>query len=196
VTWIELVRYDMGLVIVAVLPGAVAFWSTIHGFVDYWRRIGHRWAYVLALVEVIACALALFSFRAPLMAVDLGTDYPLIGLGVPILVLGGVVARARGKHMKLETLVGLPELATERYPARLLKEGIYGRVRHPRYLEVTLFMVGGALIANYLATYVAVGFWLVALLCVLIPLEERELQDRFGAEYGEYRRRVPMIVPW
>ena len=48
-----------------------------------------------------------------------------------------------------------------------------------KYRDV-IRMIGGALIANYLATYVAVGFWLVALLCVLIPLEERELQDRFG----------------
>jgi protein-S-isoprenylcysteine O-methyltransferase Ste14 len=30
---------------------------------------------------------------------------------------------------------------------------------------------------------------------VLIPMEERELAERFGPAYEEYRRRVPAIFP-
>lgn len=194
-TWIDLARYDVALVIVVSFPGAVLFWLTIHPFVAQWRRVGYWLAYALALGEVIASALILYSLRARLMSVEFGTNDVLIGVAVPIFFLAGVVAYARAKQLKIKTLIGLPELAPDEYPGKLLTEGVYARVRHPRYLEATLGILSWALFANYLATYVVLLFWLVALLCVLIPLEERELLNRFGAEYKEYRRRVPMIVP-
>jgi protein-S-isoprenylcysteine O-methyltransferase Ste14 len=30
---------------------------------------------------------------------------------------------------------------------------------------------------------------------IMIRLEDKELEQRFGAEYQEYRRRVPAVVP-
>jgi protein-S-isoprenylcysteine O-methyltransferase Ste14 len=30
---------------------------------------------------------------------------------------------------------------------------------------------------------------------IMIRLEDKELEQRFGAEYREYRRRVPAVVP-
>ena len=48
--------------------------------------------------------------------------------------------------------------------------------------------------ANNLASYV---YWIVAIQCLLAigRIEERELRDRFGAEYEAYYARVPRFVP-
>ena len=40
------------------------------------------------------------------------------------------------KHLKFKTLVGAPELARDGKGGELPSEGIYGRVRHPRYVGV------------------------------------------------------------
>ena len=73
-------------------------------------------------------------------------------------------------------------------------EGVYTRVRHPRYVAVLLALISVALFSNYLALYAmapvgAAGLYLI------VRLEERELVERFGDEYETYRDRVPMFVP-
>ena len=76
----------------------------------------------------------------------------------------------------------------------MIQEGIYGVVRHPRYLAVAIGTAGFAMVVNYLGVYLV---WLGSVLTLLlvVPLEERELGDRFGAEYEEYRSRVPVLIP-
>ena len=58
-------------------------------------------------------------------------------------------------------MAGLPEVAPGGDGPGLLVEGIYGRIRHPRYIELTLGTLGWALFANYLAGYAIVAFNLV-----------------------------------
>ncbi|MFQ5631170.1 MAG: methyltransferase family protein, partial [bacterium] len=91
-------------------------------------------------------------------------------------------------------LSGLPELSEKRYPGKLLKEGIYGKIRHPRYIEALLGVLGYAFFSNYLATYLVFLFGL-PMIYIIVLLEERELHERFGAEYEEYCLSVPRFVP-
>jgi protein-S-isoprenylcysteine O-methyltransferase Ste14 len=51
------------------------------------------------------------------------------------------------KHLSITTLIGVPELS--RREGKLLREGIYGVVRHPRYLSAGLGVVGNELVINY-----------------------------------------------
>jgi protein-S-isoprenylcysteine O-methyltransferase Ste14 len=39
--------------------------------------------------------------------------------------------------------------------------------------------------------------WIIGIpsVLVIVRLEERELHDRFGAEYDAYRARVPRFIP-
>ena len=91
-------------------------------------------------------------------------------------------------------LLGFPELAPERYQSKLLTVGIYSRIRHPRYVEMMLFLLAHALLVNYLATYVIVVISGLALWFVVV-LEEKELRERFGEEYTQYCEHVPRFVP-
>jgi protein-S-isoprenylcysteine O-methyltransferase Ste14 len=76
----------------------------------------------------------------------------------------------------------------------LLTDGIYARMRHPRYVEVVLGTLVYCLIANYVGAYIVLGAS-VPVLYVVALLEERELRRRFGAAYEAYARRVPRFVP-
>jgi protein-S-isoprenylcysteine O-methyltransferase Ste14 len=141
-----------------------------------------------------AFAAGVFLLRRTLLAVDFGTSPLLIALAAPMLAASIAMRLKISRHLRFKTLGGLPELAPERFPQRLLTEGIYSRIRHPRYVEVLLVMASLALVANNLATYVN---WIVAIPSVLliVRIEERELRDRFGAEYDAYCARVPRFLP-
>lgn len=88
---------------------------------------------------------------------------------------------------------GGSEASAARDP-RLLTEGMYARVRHPRYLGVILGSVGFSLVVNYVGVYVMVGAFIPVLFLVVV-LEERELVGRFGQAYRDYQGRVPRWIP-
>ena len=109
------------------------------------------------------------------------------------LVLRVKITRQLGKRTKA-IISGLSELAPERFPATLLTEGLYGRVRNPRYLQVIVTVAAWAMIANYLAGYAVFAATLI-LLPVIIRMEERELRARFGAAFDQYCARVTRLIP-
>lgn len=76
----------------------------------------------------------------------------------------------------------------------MLSEGIYGRIRHPRYVEVVIGTWAYAVFANHLGAYVVAALTIPSIHLIVL-LEERELVERFGARYEEYRSRVPRYVP-
>ncbi|MGA2270366.1 MAG: isoprenylcysteine carboxylmethyltransferase family protein [Bryobacteraceae bacterium] len=188
------VRYWLALLMLMFMPGAFLFWFLVHPFVRFWRRIGLRRTMTIHYTLLAAFAAGVFLLRKTLLAMDFGTNPVLIAVAVPILAASIVLRRRFSRHLRFKTLGGLPELAPERYPQRLLTEGIYSRIRHPRYVEVLLVMASLALVANNLAAYVN---WIVAIptVLVIVRIEERELRDRFGAEYEAYCARVPRFVP-
>ena len=136
----------------------------------------------------------LFAARRWLLAVEFGTNYLLIVAGVVCLAISLGLRLWLSRHISVKTMLGLPELAPDQYPSRLVTEGIYAVVRHPRYLQFLLALVGYALVANYLALYGAVALWLAGIYPIVL-LEEAELRERFGSEYEEYCRQVPRFVP-
>ena len=178
---------------IVTVPPAILVWFAIHPFARAWRRFGARGTYGILMVPAVGVCWGSFIARKTLVGTDLGTRPELIVLGVAALLLASAFARARGKHLTQAILMGVPELsATDK--GKLLTEGIYGRIRNPRYVEFLTFIVGVAAISNHL------GVWILLLACVpafelIVVLEERELRERFGAEFDEYCRRVPRWIP-
>ena len=187
-------RYYLALVILAFVPPAFLFWFSIHPFLRLWRALGPGRTLAIHYVAMLLFAALTFVFGKPLLSVDFGTNPLLIVLAVPLLVASGILRKKIARHLKLGILTGLPELSPERHKTPLLTEGIYARIRHPRYVQFFLGIAGYALICNFLGVYLL----LPALACVIFPLvwmEERELRLRFGAEYESYCARVPLFIP-
>jgi protein-S-isoprenylcysteine O-methyltransferase Ste14 len=186
-------RYGIAVVLVMGMPPGVGWWFLVHPFVGFWRRIGPGATFTLLTTFLLGSAAGLFLARDLLVRGDLGTRWPLIALAAGLVVAAGAIQRSRRRHLRLPTLVGLPEVAPGR-GGRLLTEGIYGRIRHPRYVEWTLAVAGWSLVANYASVYALTALTVLALAAV-VPLEERELRQRFGREYDDYCRRVPRFLP-
>ena len=187
-------RYWVALFLVAYIPGIFLYWFSVHPFVRFWRRVGARRTMAIHSALMLLLAAAIFMVRRPLLAVEFGTKPVLIAVAISLLavcVAGRVVV---SKQLKSRILTGLPELAPEAYGSRLLTEGGYARVRHPRYVQIVVLMLAFALFANYLAAYVLFVL-VVAAIFPLVRIEERELRDRFGEEYEAYCARVPRFIP-
>ncbi|MCH7826012.1 MAG: isoprenylcysteine carboxylmethyltransferase family protein [Acidobacteria bacterium] len=188
-------RYYAALVLVVTFPPAFAFWFFIHPFIGFWRRLGFRFTYAIMFPAMLAACYGLFRVRGSLLAIDYGTQWVLVGLGVVLYAVASVVEIKCRRYLKLRTLVGIPELeAADEGPGKLLNDGIYARVRHPRYLGIMLGGTGVACIANNQATWVLMAA-LVPVTYLLTVIEERELRVRFGEQYTRYAEQVPRIIP-
>ncbi len=188
------VRHYLALIMVVMLAPVLLFWLLIHPFIRFWRRLGPGWTYsVVGSCWALAVA-ALFRMRHALLAVEFGTSYYLTAPGLVLLSVSAWLGAVWFRRMSLPTIMGLPELAPDRHPQGLLTTGVYAVIRHPRYVQLFLGLLGSALIANYLVLYLAVALWLPGIY-VIVRLEEEELRDRFGPAYDEYRRRVPRFLP-
>jgi len=193
-TRVDAVRYWLALVTVMTLPPAIAHWLIVHPFVRVWRRAGSAVTYAVVFLVFAACGWAIFRARDWIMQVDYGTD-PWLWL--PAAACYGLAAWIQiqvRRHLRFRILVGLPELDPSGHGGKLLDEGPYARVRHPRYVAVLLGIVAAALFTDFLATYILIPVT-AAGLAAIAWFEERELASRFGAGYEEYRRRVPMFIP-
>jgi protein-S-isoprenylcysteine O-methyltransferase Ste14 len=78
---------------------------------------------------------------------------------------------------------------------QLIVEGAYGCVRHPIYTGMLGLLLATGLAVSHWAGLVAglVIFWLGTM--IRVRSEERLLRAAFGAEYEDYARRVPAVLP-
>jgi protein-S-isoprenylcysteine O-methyltransferase Ste14 len=76
----------------------------------------------------------------------------------------------------------------------VIREGVFGVVRHPIYLSEILFYLGLLMLSLSLA---AAGVWIVVVgfFHYISRYEERLLLARFGDEYKKYMENVPMWIP-
>ena len=107
-----------------------------------------------------------------------------IPCGTAVLVLSAYLAR-RG----LSIVFG-----EEREEPAVITKGVFGVVRHPIYLAEILLYLGFLILSTSLA---AGAVWVVAIgfLNYISRHEEHLLHERFGEEYEQYMRQVPMWIP-
>jgi protein-S-isoprenylcysteine O-methyltransferase Ste14 len=107
-----------------------------------------------------------------------------ITLGVIFLVISGYLA-----------LAGLIKMFGKvREKPVLVRDGVYGVIRHPIYLSEMLLYPGLLFLSTSLA---AVGVWIIgiAFFHYISRYEEKILLAQFGDEYRQYMKDVPMYIP-
>jgi protein-S-isoprenylcysteine O-methyltransferase Ste14 len=170
-----------------------AFWLAIHPFAARWRRRG-RDAYNLLL-----------PLWALFIAVAAGLTYPALHHTLydsPLALIPGAALIAFGFFVYSRSfdgfnrikVSGLSELEPDRHEQFLVTSGIRSRIRHPLYLGHLLEVLGWCVATGSISLFALAGFAVVSG-ALMLQMEDRELESRFGEAYREYRRRVPAIVP-
>jgi len=107
-----------------------------------------------------------------------------IPVGIVILVISGYLAVT-----SIYVVFGKQEESKG-----VIRKGLYGIMRHPMYFsEILLYL--GLLIFNISVT--AAFVWVLAILFLrsISRYEEKLLVARFGKEYEDYMKQVPMWIP-
>lgn len=121
-----------------------------------------------------------------------GFSWLSLGLSIPLLLLGWLIGGwAVIAHFRTG---GTPVPFNP--PPRLLTTGLYAYIRNPMFLGGFLFLLGlGVLLGSLSLTFVFVPLLIVLYVFYVKAVEEKEMEKKFGQEYLEYKKRVPMFIP-
>ena len=191
---IDIVRYVIAYIIVVFIPFIYILWPLIHPFAIFWRKINSWQTYGIFFSLLAVTIFTLAPFVEFLTGTDYGFNPFLTIAGVFCWVVSIVIWNKRRKHLTIKIMLGYPEVSKKSYPGKLLTVGIYGKIRHPRYLELMFEQIGNALVVNMLGVYIIIVLLIPALYFTIL-LEENELIDRFGDNYVKYSKSVPRFFP-
>ncbi len=187
-------RYVIAVLLVISLPPAIVWWYVIHPFVGFWRKIGKPITYTVMTVLFLGSVVGLFAVRDALVLTDLGTSWIMVGVAAALVIPAIWLAILRAKYLSFGILAGVPELDADGSGGKLLNQGIYAVIRHPRYVEIALGTLAYAAFANYLGGYILALLTIPGIHAIVV-IEEKELAERFGEEYEAYRASVPRYIP-
>ena len=142
----------------------------------------------LLLMAVIAVGIGWVC--ADLGSIRLGWLNQAVG---PALTVGGLALVVWSVHIQYTLGKGTPapKVATQ----KLVMHGPYAYTRNPMTLGALLMYLGiGVWIGSGVVVILAVIVF-SGLLTYIYVHETRELTERFGEEYLEYRKRTPFLLP-
>jgi len=170
-------------------PAIPLFWVPVHCAPRFFRRLGF-FTYILPFLTWLPVAFITFGLRENLLADRIALPAIANALGVLLFVLGTGLQAWTIILLTMPGIMGMPEV-TRAGPGRLVTAGPFGVLRHPTYLSHTLMLAGLFLWTETSALGAVAVIDALIVNAMVIPLEERELLERFGKEYEEYRRKVP-----
>ena len=155
----------------------------------------HRAVYSLASGTVLAGVVLLWQPSSVHLLVLRGTGRWAAGVAALLaaaLFLWGAVATRDLDFFGLAPIRAELRHSPPRRPVFLVR-GPYRWMRHPWYCGVLLLIWSCTdLTADRLLFNVLWTTWV----CIGARLEEKDLLAEFGDAYAQYRRKVPMLIPW
>jgi protein-S-isoprenylcysteine O-methyltransferase Ste14 len=148
------------------------------------HRMGDTIQLILLIIFLAVWILDSFVLGFSTFLVESIPGYVRLLVGIPVFIFAAYLARSG-----IKAVFGKPQETPQ-----VITKGIFSIVRHPIYLGAILFYLGMVCLTLSLAS--------AALLLIIIGFyrfisryEERLLTERFGNEYREYIKKVPMFFP-
>lgn len=130
----------------------------------------------------------LFTFLAPPIALPF-TEGPKIGIPRPVALILGIVILVVNFVIKILGQKEIGKIPALKSKGKLVTQGIYGTVRHPLYMSNGLLAMGMAILFQSVYAFLfSIAYSLSYLL--IIYFEEKDLLEKYGEEYLEYKRKV------
>lgn len=183
----------VALITIIIWPVVPLFWIPVHGLSKIFKKLGLL-TYTMPLTTWLPLAYFIYSQRDFLLQFKTGFPMTINIIGIVLLITGTLLHIWTGKLLGFWGLLGLPEISAKAR-SRLVTEGAFSVVRHPTYLAHTLMFIGIFLMTEIIAVGIVTLVDFVLVNVIIIPLEDRELLDRFGEEYKDYKKKVPGFFP-
>lgn len=168
------------------------FWLAIHPFASTWRRL--RWSPYRALLPIWALViLAEIRITWPWRSSRIYSAPYMWLAALPFFILGWRTYRRIFSEFGGRNLSGASEITSAASQESLVRTGMHARMRHPIYLAHLYNFAGLTIGSGLTVNFVLLAISLVVTYPLMIALEERELEKRFGASYREYKQAVPLF---
>jgi protein-S-isoprenylcysteine O-methyltransferase Ste14 len=151
---------------------------------------------IYIIISSLSLLIVIFLWK-PLPKVIFLFNYPFYQIVIGLYIGGWLLSLYSLLAIDPFELFGLKQiyyflLGKDMPPIPFTEKGIYKYVRHPIYLSTLIIFwitprmtFGHLLLSITWSIYVIIG----------ATLEERRLIKEFGAQYEDYKRRVPMLFP-
>jgi protein-S-isoprenylcysteine O-methyltransferase Ste14 len=147
--------------------------------------LGFVYLFILTLLYIWnpAIVLGLLWFNIPMDGIVIGI---LVLIGSLLTLVGTVIFLTAFFHLGSSVRLLIPD---EEERTELMTDGWYAYSRNPLYLGLHISMVGWVFIMPDVLTVLALVVFLLNQHFRIIS-EEKFLEERFGEEYHEYKKRV------
>lgn len=144
--------------------------------------VGPKFTIICALY--MAAVLVIHYLFFPSLTFKLGFRSVNIILGIILIVLGIPIFL-------------IPGLSIDKYflDGKLCKAGVYAYMRHPIYGSWIVFIVPGIVLIIGSIIGLSIPVFMYILFRILIIKEDEYLENKFGQEYLEYRKKVNAVFP-
>ncbi|MCD4736483.1 MAG: isoprenylcysteine carboxylmethyltransferase family protein [Bacteroidales bacterium] len=161
--------------------------KTHHGHKDLvgeykWGDLGQM---ILMVIFTTVWILDSFIFKTSTFYASLIPLTIRLVIGLLLLIIAGWLARSGLKIIFGET----------REKPEVVKKGVFKIVRHPIYLGAILLYLGLIVITISL---LSLAIWLIIIVFyyIISKYEEKILTQHLGEDYIQYKREVPMLLPF
>ena len=186
------VLHDAGWLICGIEGTIPCYWLLVHPFINRWRTARFKFK-LLAPLWMLLWLIA-WSLTDPWRHIVLYRAPWTWFLSALLWSVSLYMYTHAGRSFSLDRLIGKHEIQPDRHEQSIVSTGVHGLVRHPVYLGHLCTLLGWSIGTGTVATFAMTAFAILTG-AIMIPLEERELRQRFGAEYNEYAARVPALLP-
>ena len=168
------------------------FWFVIHPVAQRWQTM-QRSPYRLLLPFWAATIGILTSATWPWHESRIYST-PWVWLPALLFFIVGLhIYRRIGPEFGINNFTGRSELRPDEHDPRLVTTGLHTRMRHPIYFAHLAIFTGWTIGSGLMVNFVLLAVSALITFPLMIWLEERELEKRFGQSYRDYKARVPLI---
>ncbi|MCX7771081.1 MAG: isoprenylcysteine carboxylmethyltransferase family protein [Proteobacteria bacterium] len=185
----------IALILLLLWPIIPIFWTIVHGFPKIIKKIKLS-VYPAVFFITLIIDFILFHNRDYLFSATLSLNQLFVFTGYILFASGLLLQIWTLLLLSLPGITGVPEIKDDK-DFDLVIKGPFSIIRHPTYLAHTLILLGAFLFTSYIILLIITVLDFLLNIFIIIPLEERELINRMGEKYKNYKRKVKWkLIPY